>query len=229
MARLLKRGVLYGTMPSAVSDTGATSSASLSSNSASFCAMGQRSTNIFRPPNGSDAPDSEVRLLQQPLHDPARTINMVPSLCGASLLSTSKLAEAGYVTVYDGDEVNVNDGRTETIKVSEAAVLQGWRCPRARLWRIPLTRNVKNININTLLLNSPDGRDTLNALYSVTPISAMRRQIDAMRDRPLPWETITHVYELPSVEPAIRYLLAATGFPTKSTWLKAIRNGNFLS
>ena len=61
--------------------------------------MGQLSTNIFRLPNGSDAPDSEVRLLQQPLRDPARTIEMIPSLRGGSLLSTSKLANAGYVTV----------------------------------------------------------------------------------------------------------------------------------
>ena len=132
-ARLLKRGVLGGTIPSAVSDTGSTSSSGLSSNSASFCTTGQRSTKIFRLPNGSNASASEVCLIQQPLPDPARTINMVPSLRGASLLSTSKLADAGHVTVYDGDKVNVYDGRTATIKVSEATVLQGWRCPRARL------------------------------------------------------------------------------------------------
>ena len=183
-ARLLKRGVLGGTIPSAVSDTGATYRASLSIYSASFCATGQRSTKIFRLPNGSNYPASEVCLLQQPLRDPSRTIDMVPSLRGASLLSTSKLADAGYVTVYDGDEVNVYNGRTATIKVSEVAVLQGWRCPRAQLWRIPLASDVKNINTDTLLLNSPDGCDTLNALYSIRPISAMRHHIYATQDRP---------------------------------------------
>ena len=96
--------------------------------------MGQLSTKIFGLPNGRNYPASEVRLLQQPLHDPACTIDMVPYLRGASLLSTSKLDNAGYVTVYNGDEVNVYDGRTATIMISEAAVLQGWRCPRARLW-----------------------------------------------------------------------------------------------
>ena len=64
------RGVLDGTIPSAVSDTGATSSTGLSIDRASFCATGQRSTKVFRPPNGSATPASEVRLLQQPLHDP---------------------------------------------------------------------------------------------------------------------------------------------------------------
>ena len=226
---LLKRGVLDGTIPSAVSDTGATSSAGLSSDRTSFCATGQRSTKVFRLPNGSAAPASEVRILQQPLCDPARTIGMVPSLCGTSLLITIKLANAGYVTVYDGDEVNVYGGRTAKIKISEAAVLQGWRCPRERLWRIPLTSNVKNISTYTLLLYIPDGSNTLNALYSVPPVSAMRRHIDAMQECPLPGEAINHVYGLPSAETALRYLHEATGFPTKATWLKAARKGNFLS
>ena len=110
--RLLKRGVLDGSIPYAVIDTGATSSARLSSDSAFLCATGQRSTKVFHVANGNAAPASEVRLLQQPLRDPARTIDMVPSLHGASLLSTSKLADAGYVTIYDGNEVNVYDGRT---------------------------------------------------------------------------------------------------------------------
>ena len=172
--RLLKHGVLDGTIPSAVSDTGATFSTGLSSDGASFCAKGQRSTKIFCLPDGSDAPASEVRLLQQPLRDPARTIDMVPSLRGASLLSTNKLANAGYVTVYDEDEVNVYNGRTVTIKVSEAAVLpikvseaavlQRWQCTRSRLWQTPLTSDVKNTNTDTLLLNSPNGRNTVNAL-----------------------------------------------------------------
>ena len=143
--------------------------------------------------NGNAAPATKVRLLQQPLRDPARNIDIVPSLRGASLLSTSKLADTGYVTMYDGYKVNVYDSRTATIKVSEAAVLQGWRCPRARLWQIPLTSDVRKINADDLLLDSSDGRDTLNALYSVPPVSAMRRHIGVMSDRPPPGEAINHI------------------------------------
>ena len=227
--RLLKRAVLDGTIPSAISDTGATSSAGLTSDSDLFQSTGQRSHKIFHVANGTAAPATEVRLLQQPLRAPARNIDIVPSLNGASLLSTSKMADAGYVTVYDGDEVNVYDGRTTQIHVTQAAVLQGWRCPRDRLWRIPLTSTVKNLNTDTLLLDSPDGRSSLNALYNVPPVGEMLGHIDALRDRPPPSHAINHVYELPSVEPAIRYLHGAAGFPTKATWLKAIRAGNFLS
>ena len=42
-------------------------------------------------------------------------------------------------------------------------------------------------------------------------------------------ETIQNVYKLPSIESAVRYLHAAAGFPTKATWLKSIRNGNYLT
>ena len=44
-----------------------------------------------------------------------------------------------------------------------------------------------------------------------------------------PAEVINNVYELPNIEPAIRYLHGAAGFPTKATWLKAIRKGSYLS
>jgi hypothetical protein len=42
-------------------------------------------------------------------------------------------------------------------------------------------------------------------------------------------EYLHNLYELPSVEPTIRYLHGAAGFPTKASWLKAIRKGNSLS
>ena len=40
-------------------------------------------------------------------------------------------------------------------------------------------------------------------------------------------EAISNVYELPSIKESIRYLHACAGFPTKATWLKAIRAGNY--
>ena len=40
---------------------------------------------------------------------------------------------------------------------------------------------------------------------------------------------INNMYELPSIEQAVRYLHGAAGSLTKETWLKAIRNGNYLT
>ena len=41
-------------------------------------------------------------------------------------------------------------------------------------------------------------------------------------------ECAHNVYELPSIRQAIRFMHAACGFPVKSTWIKAIRSGNYV-
>ena len=40
-------------------------------------------------------------------------------------------------------------------------------------------------------------------------------------------EVAHNVYELPSIEEGIRWMHAACGYPAKSTWIKAIRKGNY--
>jgi hypothetical protein len=42
-------------------------------------------------------------------------------------------------------------------------------------------------------------------------------------------EAASNVYSLPSIPQAIKYLHAAAGFLTKDTWVKAIKNGNYVS
>ena len=121
----------------------------------------------------STAPASDVCKLEHPLRDPACTINMVPSLIDSSLFSTSKLASAGYIKLYYGKEVNVYDGHTTKIIFSKEAVLKGWRCPRSTLWRIYLTSQVKNLNTDTLLLDSPYVQHSLNSIYEVPQMAAM--------------------------------------------------------
>ena len=41
-------------------------------------------------------------------------------------------------------------------------------------------------------------------------------------------ESLNNVFDLPSTEQTIRYLHACAGFPTKRTWLRAIKKGNFV-
>ena len=45
--------------------------------------------------------------------------------------------------------------------------------------------------------------------------------------RPHPEDAIAHVFELPSTEKTIAYYHASAGFPTKETWLEAVRAGNY--
>ena len=100
----MRMGILSGTIPSAVSNTGATSSAFLTSDPS--LPTEHISSAIFHLPNGAVAPATTVNKLLRDVRAPALDVNIVPSLVGNLLLSTSKFAEAGYMAIYDKDEVN---------------------------------------------------------------------------------------------------------------------------
>ena len=83
--------------------------------------------------------------------------------------------------------------------------------------------------MHTLVLDVPNVTDSLNTLYEVPSCVRMLKHIeDFKKDRTSPSEAINNLYELPSIYPAISYFHGAAGFPTKVTWLKAIRNEIYL-
>ena len=49
------------------------------------------------------------------------------------------------------------------------------------------------------------------------------------KECPSKLKVINNVYELPNIEPTIWYLHSAAGFSVKSTWVKAICNGNYIT
>ena len=116
----------------------------------------------------------------------------------------------------------------------EEAILKGWCCPVANLWRILLSKHItaENKNTYTLVFDGPTGCESLNAMNSV-PLSAKTLEhIELFNNdpsRPKTTDAINNVYELPSIERAVRYPHGAVGFPTKVTWLSAIRKGNYLT
>ena len=80
------------------------------------------------------------------------------------------------------------------------------------------------------LSQQPIGTDSLNSAYTVPSSARTLGHIMACcKYQPDQVGEINNVYDLPSIEPEIRYLHGAAGFPTKATWLKAIRNGNYLT
>eukprot|EP00804_Cyclotella_cryptica_P002412 CCRYP_004109-RA/>CCRYP_004109-RA protein AED:0.25 eAED:0.31 QI:0/0/0/1/0.33/0.25/4/0/631 len=124
---------------------------------------------------------------------------------------------------YDKHEVNFYD--SATINITERAVLTGYRCPRTGLWRIPLRPATVNDNTDTLILDSKCGLQSTHPRYHVPTPTHIREHLQASLQ--CNTDHILNVYELPSIEQSIRYLHAAAGFPTKSTWLAAIRKGNY--
>jgi hypothetical protein len=76
-------------------------------------------------------------------------------------------------------------------------------CPTIR------SDNVANVNIQTVLVRRP-------------PSEFLPR-------RPPPTEAVANVFELRTQPELVRYYHAAAGFPTKPTWLAAIKNNQYAS
>jgi hypothetical protein len=197
--RALKERILNGQEPSGLLDSGATSSFIAPQDTKHLIRTGLQSSKIVRMPNGITEKAGEILQMGNGLRNPANTADSIPSL-KTTLVSNSKLADANYITVYDREEVNVYDAEMTKVVPTKQAVMTGWRDRITGLWRVPLQHNVANINTDTAQLNQND--------------------TNAITD-----EVAANVYDLPSTERVIRYLHAAAGFPTKSTWLQAIKAG----
>eukprot|EP00804_Cyclotella_cryptica_P006238 CCRYP_010107-RA/>CCRYP_010107-RA protein AED:0.28 eAED:0.28 QI:0/-1/0/1/-1/1/1/0/563 len=216
----VKQGISDGTIPSAISDTGATSTAGALHDP--FHSTTKPSTKVFLLPTGGTAQATHISQLMLNVRAPANQVDIVPNLT-QTLLSGSKFADAGYTAVYDKDEVNFYD--SNKIHANATSILQGYRCPHTGLWRVPLRQITCNINNDTLILDSPCGTKSLNTKYVVPSTEEIRALLASSSTREQ--HSILNVYELPSIQQTIRYLHAAAGFPTKTTWMAAIRRGNY--
>ena len=174
-----------------------------------FVPTGKQSTKVFQLPDGTRTPASNIHLLHHNVRQPAKDVHIVPTISNNSLLSTAKFATAGYITVFDGEEVNIYDSFNTKVIVTRAAILRGWFDKEANLWRVPLLPVVRNPNTDTVLVSKPP--------------------TEYLPDRPPPIDAVHNVYELKTQPELIRYLHAAAGYPTKPTWIAAIKNKQFAS
>jgi hypothetical protein len=101
----LRRGVLNGSIPSAVVDSGATSSVGTPTDP--FAKTGQQSNKVFRLPNGATEEVREIGDLATNVQAPAQDVHITPGITETSLLSKAKFSDAGYTTIFDGDQVNI--------------------------------------------------------------------------------------------------------------------------
>eukprot|EP00804_Cyclotella_cryptica_P002887 CCRYP_009399-RA/>CCRYP_009399-RA protein AED:0.22 eAED:0.24 QI:0/0/0/1/1/1/2/0/735 len=216
----VQHGKADDTIPSAISDTGATSTAGALHDP--FHSTTAPSTKVFLLPTGDTAHTTHISQLLLNVRAPANQVDIVPNLT-QTLLSGSKFADAGYTAIYDKDEVNFYN--SDKIHINATSILQGYRCKHTGLWRVPLRQITRNVNNDTLILDSPCGTKLLNTKYVVPSIAAVQNHLKSSREREQ--HTILNVNELPSIEQTIRYLHTAAGFPTKTTWMAAIRHRNY--
>ena len=152
------------------------------------------------------SPATELKQLPMDLRPPANQIHMVPGFKD-NLLSTSKFVNAGYVWIFDQDKVCVYDMDNTKITTSCTAIMKGWCVPKEGVWRFPLLPT--------------EGAPIFDSKRSPQEI---------LRAQPPPlWDKILNVYNLKTKPELIRYHHAGVGFPTKPTWLKAIKDDHYKS
>jgi hypothetical protein len=71
--------------------------------------------------------------------------------------------------------------------------------------------------MDTILLDHPLGYSSLHVMYAVANTTLTCQHINAISSLAHRREYIQNVYELPSLEPNIRHLHTAAGFPPEST------------
>jgi hypothetical protein len=102
-------------------------------------------------PNGKVEEASNMDELHHDVRHPAKDVHIMPQIERDSLLSIPKFVNANYIAIFDKDKVNIYDANKTIITITRSAILHGWQCKQTKLWRVSLTKIVKNENTDTVL------------------------------------------------------------------------------
>ncbi len=150
---LLWHGMENGIIPSTVVDSGCTAGVGTSDD---LCRRtGHASRKKFVLPGGEIVNATEIAEYPFKVRAPVQELHITPGVTKNSLLSTSKFADANYITMFDKEAVNIYDANDTTITVTRGAILRGFKCPMTGMWRIPLVDLVRNNNTDTVIVNCP--------------------------------------------------------------------------
>eukprot|EP00804_Cyclotella_cryptica_P017921 CCRYP_001278-RA/>CCRYP_001278-RA protein AED:0.44 eAED:0.44 QI:0/-1/0/1/-1/1/1/0/122 len=117
----VKHGISNGTIPSAISDTGATSTAGTLHDP--FHSTTVPSTKVFLLPTGGMTQATHLSQFLLDVCTPANQVDIVTNLT-QTILSCNKFADAGYTAVYDKDEVNFYN--SDKIHIKATSILQSY-------------------------------------------------------------------------------------------------------
>ena len=117
----LRCGIMKGTIPSTVMDSGCTSNVGTSNDPCQR--TGVASNKVFILPSGQVLTASEMATYPFKLRAPAADVHITPGITSNSLLSTGKCADANYITVFDKEQVNVYNVNDVTISVTRGEIL----------------------------------------------------------------------------------------------------------
>ena len=162
--------------------------------------IGEPSTKQVYLPNGSVISGSEIAELPNvDFPTVAKRVDILPNL-KKSLFSVGKVADEGYTTIFHP--------RNEGVTIHKEGT----------------------VTITTTKPADLQGWQAKSGLWEFNPNKNNEHSPSQTENKPPPpKDTICNVHGLPSTPTAIRYLHAAAGYPTKSTWIAAIKNGNFVT
>jgi hypothetical protein len=159
-----------------------------------FIDTGFLSEKIFMLPDKTTIKATRRMQLRHNLRPEASEMNIVTNL-HSTLISMPKMADGGYIVVFETSEARIYDGMTTTIMVLIDPLLVALRCADTGLWKLDLDYKVLGHEYPDQFIA---GVDVANAIF-----------------------------DLPDNCQILTYYHAAAGFPTKETFLSAVRAGNF--
>ncbi len=90
-------------------------------------------------------------------------MNIVPGL-HLTLVSVSKLADAGYTTAFSKKEATIYDDYTTTITANKSPVLEADRCDLTGLWKLPLHAEETAAN------KEPPHNEAINVIFDLPSV-----------------------------------------------------------
>ena len=145
----LRHATIHQLIPTTVADSGCTSSVAQPEDEQQvsecgkyaitrppFTPTNKKSSKVFQVALGQTSAAEDVVELSLPLRKEATEAHTVKGITN-NLYSINKLVMAGYIPVFEKEQLSIYDGRNTTIKVSRKAVLEGWLTDEG-MWRIPL-------------------------------------------------------------------------------------------
>ena len=118
-------------------DTGCTSGAGAEKDMDCFHDTGLPSNKVFMLPDKTKIKATKTMQLKHKLQAGAGKMNFVPNL-HSTLISVPKMADHGYITVFDKIEAKIYDGTTMTITASEVPIIIALWCKNTGLWKMEL-------------------------------------------------------------------------------------------
>ena len=150
--------VIFSKEPTGIYDIGATSGVGALEDANYFISTVKNSNKCFVIPNIDTMSENEIMKLAHELRDPENKVDIVPGV-HSTMISGVKFADADYVTILDKEGINIYDGKTTKITISEKAVLSGYHIEEGLwlIWRWELNQKCIGVDILDIFLqrNAP--------------------------------------------------------------------------